>query len=170
MKIVSAQPLEVLLRGHLWVEAELIAVLVDILPFPKQIDLGRVSFPQKVSFVAAHGFIRPEDIPAYMKLNSLRNKVAHNLSAEPDEEYSRDLLKSFGPHLNALIIDFQERPEFHWNEWIWRLRYGITALCINLSTERERLNEYRKQVQEANDRLRASAQHLLNIFDEKRND
>jgi hypothetical protein len=93
--LTSAQPLEVLLRGHLWVEAELIAALEDILPFPKQIDLGRVSFPQKVSLVAAHGFIRPEDVPAYMKLNSLRNKVAHNLSAEPGEEYAHDLLGSF---------------------------------------------------------------------------
>src|SRR5450755_2483965 len=71
--LTSEQPLEVLLRGHLWVEAELIAVLEDVLPFPEQIDLGRVSFPQKVSLVAAHGFIRPGDVPGYMKLNSLRN-------------------------------------------------------------------------------------------------
>jgi hypothetical protein len=166
MHLTSAQPLEVLLRGHLWVEAELIAVLKDVFPFPSQIDLGRISFPQKVSLVAAHGFIRPEDIPAYMKLNSLRNKVAHNLSAEPGEEYSNALLESFGAHLNYLVADFQ-KPGFHWDEWIWRLRYLITALCLNLSTERERLYEYRKQVQYANEKLRASAQHLLDVVDAK---
>src|SRR5579864_1516973 len=91
-QLSGATPLETLLRGHLWVEAELIAALEDILPFPSQIDLGRVSFPQKVSLVAAHGFIRPGDVPAYMKLNSLRNKVAHNLAAEPNEDYADELL------------------------------------------------------------------------------
>jgi hypothetical protein len=163
--LTSEQPLEVLLRGHLWVEAELIAVLEDVLPFPRQIDLGRFSFPQKVSLVAAHGFVRPEDVPGYMKLNSLRNKVAHNLAAEPDDNYAHELLKSFGPHLKHLVDDFPNQSGLHWDEWVWRLRYAILALRINLSSERQRLAEYRRQVQHANARLRASAQHLLDLAD-----
>jgi hypothetical protein len=162
--LTSARPLEVLLRGHLWVEAELIAVLQDVLPFPNLIDLDRLNFPQKISFVAAHGFIRPEDIPAYMKLNSLRNKVAHNLTAEPGEEYANDLISSFGPHLKHLIDELSKESDLRWEEWIWRLRYAITALCINLGTERERLTEYRRQVLHANAKLRESAQHLLSVF------
>jgi hypothetical protein len=165
--ITSARPLEVLLRGHLWVEAELIAILQDVIPFPNLIDLDRVNFPQKVSFVAAHGFIRPEDIPAYMKLNSLRNRVAHNLAAEPGEEYAHDLIGSFGTHLKHLIDGLSNESDLRWDEWIWRLRYAITALCINLSTERERLTEYRRQVLHANAKLRESAQHLLRVFDER---
>ena len=165
--ITSGRPVEVLLRGHLWVEAELISVLQDVLPFPSLIDLDRVNFPQKVSLVAAHGFIRPEDIPAYMKLNSLRNKVAHNLTAEPGEEYARDLIGSFGPHLKHIIDGLSEDYGFRWEEWIWRLRYAITALCVNLDVERERLAEYRKQVINANVKLRASAQRLLRVYGEQ---
>ena len=47
--LTSDRPLEVLIRGHLWVEAELIGILEDIIPFPAFIDLGRFTFPQNDS-------------------------------------------------------------------------------------------------------------------------
>ncbi len=102
-------------------------------------------------------------MPGYMKLNSLRNKVAHNLAAEPNEEYARELLNSFGPHLKHLVGALSNQPDLHWDEWVWRLRYAILALHISLGSERQRLAEYRMQVQHANAKLRASAQHLLDV-------
>jgi hypothetical protein len=161
----SERPLEVLIRGHLWVESELIGILEDVIPFPVLIDLGRFTFPQKVSLVAAHGFIRPDDVSAYLKLNALRNKVAHNLAAEPGEDYVNELFNSLGSNLRRIINGLRDDGSFHpqWDEWIWRLRFAVLGLCIGLSAERERLAEYRRQVREANERLRASAQHLLDV-------
>lgn len=167
--LTSDRPLEVLIRGHLWVEAELIGILEDIIPFPSLIDLGRFTFPQKVSLVAAHGFIRPDDVPAYLKLNALRNKVAHNLAAEPDESYVTELFTSLGSNLRRIINGLADDDSFHaqWEQWIWRLRFAVLGLCISLGTERTRLVEYRRQVQQTNERLRASARHLLNVADRR---
>ncbi len=84
----SASSLEVMLRGHLWVEAKLISALEQALPFPGLVDFGRFTFPQKVALAAGHGFIRADDVPAYLALNRLRNKLAHRVSKEPGEAYA----------------------------------------------------------------------------------
>lgn len=97
--------LEVLLRGHLWAESELIGILEDVLPFPARIDFARVRFPLKVALVSGHGHLEQEEAHAYLKLNSLRNKIAHNLHAELGQDAVTTLLSSFGGRLNNMLGD-----------------------------------------------------------------
>src|SRR5690242_9787396 len=49
--------LEIVLRGHLWIESEIIGGVTDQFPFPDQIDVARLTFPTKLSLAAAHGLI-----------------------------------------------------------------------------------------------------------------
>lgn len=153
----SDSPWEMIIRGHLWVESELIATLQDVLPFPEHVDLGRFLFPQKVALVTAHGFIRPLEVPAYLKLNALRNKIAHNVDTEPGQDDEQALVDSLGPYLRHMWFLIGKKQ----TAWPDRLRHVILAMCISLSVERERLADYRRQVAEANRRLRASAQRLV---------
>jgi hypothetical protein len=61
-------PLEIVLRGHLWVESSLIRLIEEVLPHPEAIDLARFSFPQKMGLGVALGLVRSEYASAYLKL------------------------------------------------------------------------------------------------------
>src|SRR4051794_10076711 len=54
---------EVVLRGHLWVEHELLRSLTSALPYPDRVDLDRLPFGLKVGLVAAHGLMRADEVP-----------------------------------------------------------------------------------------------------------
>ena len=144
---MSPTSLEVLLRGHLWVESELIAILEEVLPYPKEINIVRLAFPLKVNLTAAHGCIHSGDVPAYLKLNSLRNKAAHNLHDDPNEDAVKDLLQNFGTNLKYLYRDNDGEAFINPGEQLWlgKLRAAISCLCIGLSGEREQLAEHHRQ-------------------------
>jgi hypothetical protein len=154
-------PFEVVLRGHLWVEAQLISVLEEVLRFPGEVDLARFAFPQKVALVAAHGFIRPSDVAGYMKLNSLRNRLAHRAGDDPDEASADGLMQAFGSHLRSIIDPFRDDPQWEWSEWQSRLRLAVLTLYIALDAERDKYVAYRREVGAANRRLRQAAQRLV---------
>ncbi len=159
---------EVVLRGHLWVEAQLTAVVTDVLPFPDLVDMDRFTFPQRVALAAAHGFIRPDDVAAYMRLNALRNRLAHRVNVEPGADFADELLSAFGPHLRRLVDDFSRGERWQWEDWVQRLRLCVLAMCVSVDNERQRLLAYRREVREANERLRVSAQRLLDAAGEGR--
>lgn len=77
---------EVLLRGHLWVEKHLIALLESELSRPEKLDLDRMTFSQKVKLADALGMLRPDEVGAIRALNGMRNKLAHDLSGSPSRE------------------------------------------------------------------------------------
>jgi hypothetical protein len=154
--LMCPTPLEVLLRGHLWAESELIGILEDTLPYPERIDFSRLSFPLKVALVAANGYLNPDDVPAFLKLNSLRNKIAHNLHTELGEESVNELLDTFGNVLKHSYGDDsgQSFAEFAGDPlWIGRLRAAIACLCIMLSGQREGIAEQHRKERETHARF-----------------
>ena len=70
------------LRGHLWVEARLNAVLEAILVDPSAIDLSRESFARKTALCRAVGGLSPTAAEAILAMNRARNRLAHNLDAD----------------------------------------------------------------------------------------
>ena len=83
---------EVLLRGHLWVEKHLIALLESELSKPERLDLDRMTFSQTVKLADALGMLHADEVGAIRILNGMRNKLAHDLSGSP----SRDDVARFG--------------------------------------------------------------------------
>src|ERR1700733_374857 len=155
--------LEVVLRGHLWAESELIGVLEELLPFPQHIDLSRLGFPLKVALVAAHGRLPADDIPAYLKLNSLRNRIAHNLHSELTEEQVDELYHSFGARFNYLHNETNPNALLNSSDeasWIGRLRAAIAYMCIALSSEREKILEEQRQQRETIERYNKLVERL----------
>jgi hypothetical protein len=83
---------EILIRGHLWIESLINQILAVHMTDSSILDIDRLGFRQKVDIAQAFGFIYPEDGRALRELNRLRNKLAHDLSAEPRESDIQNLL------------------------------------------------------------------------------
>lgn len=92
--INSDEPLQIVIRGHLWLESKLIKYLADAVKNPQFLDNSRLSFSQRLNLAAALGLIPEEELPALFKLNRLRNKVAHVLEAAVTEAEQRELFNS----------------------------------------------------------------------------
>lgn len=77
---------EVLLRGHLWVEKHLNVLLEAELSRPKALKLDRMAFSQKTNLADAMGMLSRQEVETLRTLNAMRNRLAHDLYGEPSEE------------------------------------------------------------------------------------
>ncbi len=145
MAHINAQsPLEIIIRGHLWIESSLIRLIEEVLPYPKALDLARQSFPQKVSLAVGLGLLQEEYVTAYLKLNSLRNRVAHDLFSAITEEEQEELLHALGPKLRFMSgVDREERRDEPFPE---PLRAAIMTLLVELEGVRETVIKRREEM------------------------
>ena len=90
-ELALESPLGVVLRGHLYIEAALSRAIEPVLPFPHLLDVERLSFAHKLGLAAAHGFVPAEAVPAFKQLNKIRNRLAHDLSAQVSEHDKKAL-------------------------------------------------------------------------------
>lgn len=77
--------LEIVLRGHLWVESVMNGLIEAKLRYPDALEIDRLSFANKVSLAHALGVIPPGDVGWFRKLGKLRNRLAHTLGGEPTD-------------------------------------------------------------------------------------
>ena len=126
---------EILLRGHLWVES-LINRILDIHMLDRSsLDLDRITFRQKIDVAQAFGFIAPEDGNAFRKLNRLRNRLAHNLTAAPGKSEVDDLINALGGAAKAAFEAQMRVPEVIKQlkeSELARLRYWFVSYAIYL--------------------------------------
>ena len=106
-----ASSFEILLRGHLWIENLVNRILEVHIVEPSAIDLDRMAFRQKIDVAQAFGFISPEDGHAFKKLNRLRNKLAHNVMAEPSESEIKDLIDTLAGNAKAAFDAIMKAPD-----------------------------------------------------------
>jgi hypothetical protein len=155
----NASAFEMVLRGHLWVEGELLRSLDAALPFPDRVDLSRVPFGSKVGLVAAHGLMHDDEQAGYRRLNALRNRMAHTLGEAVTEQDESDLINALGQRhrqqVDAVCEQGLTRVFPH------RLHYSLIALCVSLQVDRQRMED-------ANERLRQSARRLVDVADGRR--
>jgi hypothetical protein len=141
---------EVVLRGHLWVESELVRSLTQALPFPEVANLDRLSFPHKVALVAAHGLMREDEQPGFLRLNALRNQLAHTLEADVDESHEQALVNALGPrHRHDMEALRRYNPQRFPND----LRNAVAVLCFLLQEDRARHREESHRQREQEPRL-----------------
>lgn len=96
--------LQIVIRGHLYVEAELLDLLGESIAMvrPKAIDLGDLSFRKKIELAIALGLLAPENKRPFLELNALRNKVAHNLDLVISPDHIEKLYSSFSSFFKYL--------------------------------------------------------------------
>jgi hypothetical protein len=121
-------PLALVIRGHLYVEAALNKQVESALVNKKAIDdIAELPFPTKVKLAVALGKVDSADARGFTALNALRNKFGHNVEmtlTKQDELDLHNVLSSSqrktydGPRKTELLL-------------VRRLRFDIMGLIAN---------------------------------------
>lgn len=100
--------LQIILRGHLYIEHELEKMLSIHMVEPQLVLNDRFLFMNKLNLAVALGLLPLSKKNPYKKLNDLRNKYVHKLKFKMDEK-----------ELNGLVdsLDKDLRKEFFDAEW-----------------------------------------------------
>ena len=120
---------------------------------PKAIDLEDLSFRKKVELAIAFGLLRQEDKQAYLVLNALRNKVAHNLDLQIRAEHSEKLHKSF----SKFFLHLYGREQRSYTKYRVVLRQCIRVMWVHLNQGRIEQNKLKEKVEAQNKRIREIA-------------
>ena len=74
--------LVVILKTHLYIEAELSRMIMKYFPNNDGLDLTKINFPSKVYLARSLGLFSKEEAKIYVELNNIRNKYGHNFYYE----------------------------------------------------------------------------------------
>jgi DNA-binding MltR family transcriptional regulator len=127
--------LQIIIRGHLYIESRLIQLIRENLHRPDAIDLSKINFPTKLDLCVALGVLDEEEKKAYLHLNKLRNKFAHNLDALIDEDEIEAFLSDFSEYQISLVNSIESKNSMH------RFRKGIAALYVILNERLKAIKE-----------------------------
>lgn len=97
-EMANIDPLQqVLLKGHLIIEAALDSILSIIFFHPEHIFRGRFTFVQKVQIARAFGLRKDMNTiwNVILSINEVRNEVAHNLAGDNRETKLKQLRRLF---------------------------------------------------------------------------
>lgn len=117
-----------IIRGHLYCEASLVELLRQSFKNPDAVNIDRLTFSLKVNLCSALGSLTPDLRSGLLQLNSLRNKIAHNLEYEVQESDQVDLI-------NTLRSSLGEPGEYYFSRGVDfpnGLRRCIISLWIPL--------------------------------------
>lgn len=101
--------LELFLRIHLWAEAALIQLIRLHLSHPDVLDVETLRFPSKLQLTSALGGLPERCMQPYLKLNNLRNKLAHRLSFRLSDDDIVDLRTSLTDGLECYYNHVAQR-------------------------------------------------------------
>lgn len=123
----AEDPLALVLRGHLYVEATLIKQIESALVNKEALADARFSFPAKVKLAVALGKVDPPDDRGFTALNALRNDFAHNVEMKLTEQNELKLYNALSPSQRKII----EGPRKAEMMFLGRLRFDIIGLIFN---------------------------------------
>ena len=124
-----------IIRAQLYAEHVLERMLDEALPRKGILDQEAVSFGTKLKLVVALGHLSENMRPAIVKLNALRNKVAHELDFVPGNDEKRTFWFSLPVHLReAVLKDFPE-PEDEWVKVPLSRMFEVAILWMDIARQ-----------------------------------
>jgi len=88
-------------RGHQFLESLMNLAISEALPVPHTVEVFRLTFPLKVDLAVALRVIPQECRAGYLKINTLRNRFAHDRTASLSRRAAREAY-------NALSVRMRE--------------------------------------------------------------
>lgn len=140
--------LELVLRGHLWIESLVNGVIENRMKNPAALNLDRMSFAAKIDLAFALGAIDSDNVGWFRALNKMRNRLAHNLDGEPTPEELADLADNVGGFARELLDDALDNA-IPLLERVGRDRLRAAFLIQMLILEYSRLHETWRRENEA---------------------
>ena len=126
--INASDPLQIVIRGHLHLEAELNQLILFRFASPEALDLSDLSFPRRLDLAVALGCLNAADKPPYLFLNSLRNKLAHDLNYDVTPKDLRDLINCLSPKLRGIHKTIVKANPQLKEDFVEHLRWCISIL------------------------------------------
>jgi hypothetical protein len=142
--INAEDELQIILRGHLYIESKLIQLIKHKLQRPESIDLSKLNFPLKVTLTEALGLIDESEKGALIYLNKLRNRIAHNLEEQITGLDIDNFISTFNSVQREIYEFYFKKSQDH----IYNLRKAITTLYFQLDGRLNDLIEIEKKKKE----------------------
>lgn len=102
----SESELQIILRGHLYIEREINEMLRMLLVEPDEILNNRFMFMNKLNLSVALGILPKEEKHIFRKINDLRNGFAHQLDYVCKEEDIDKIFNSFSKDLKKISKNY----------------------------------------------------------------
>ena len=122
--------LQVVLRGHLYIEHELTTIIKRQLENPDHYIKDGMMFAQKLNLAYALGCLNKDEKAAYAKLNTIRNKYVHELDYKLTEQEFMNFINTFDSnqrvHYDKLIQARLSR------DLLAKFIYAITILWVEV--------------------------------------
>jgi hypothetical protein len=122
-----------ILRGHLYIESEFEKQFHLFLENPEVLDMDRMKFSEKLTWLVALGIMSKENRMPYKLLNDLRNKFAHNIEYQLQDTDIEKIVNTFSKSQRdryKKMINDQTKNDS-------KLRFCISILWIDISLETE---------------------------------
>jgi len=123
----AEDPLALVIRGHLYVEAALIKQIESALVNKNAVDIAALRFPMKIKLAVALGKVDSADVGGFTALNALRVKFAHNVEMTLTKQDELDLHNALSPSQRK-TYDGPRKMEL---VLVRRLRFDIMGLIAN---------------------------------------
>jgi hypothetical protein len=142
---IEPQTFHIAVTGHVALERMMEVCIVESVPNPAALDLDRLTFLQKLSLAVALGVLGDSSTPAYKALNTLRNRVAHDLVPALERQAVLDLRNCLSASQRTpLLVSPAVDP-------LRALREIVGALYSELRAALERRRERRLRAEAYND-------------------
>jgi hypothetical protein len=122
----TTDPLALVIRAHLYVEAILIRHIETVVVNREQFDSARLPFRTKIELAVAIGRVDPADVGALNVLNSLRNKFAHKLDTLLQEQDESKLHNALSERQRRFVNASRTLPL----DYMGRLRCDLVGIII----------------------------------------
>lgn len=125
-----------LLVAHLYLDHVVSAILAESMVVPAALDLERMAFAQKLQIGMALGLLRPEEKAMMKAVNDVRNRLAHRLDFEMNDEQVARIRSAPPSELSGWAIEQSGGR---------RLSLGnlLTAIVVFMEFRRQALKEGR---------------------------
>lgn len=145
----SEESFTFIIKGHLFVEALLTAVIKYGHLAPEVLQIERLAYDSKISVCIASGLIHEEVGPVARNLGKIRNGFAHNLWYSFSKKEERDFLNVLrqSPRLSKkLAVDGKQQYPQATQKGIYILCMYLLEQLIRTASKRNLLSEFWSEV------------------------
>jgi len=128
---MTGGPLEVFLKGHLWLETVLNDFLKAAAQDARPLKLDRMAFSAKVNLCEAFGLIPPPLCRAFREINRRRNLLAHELHASFGDDSFAEILEYSAPQARAAYEAMRKHLPGDMDSPEGRLTFWFFAVIMN---------------------------------------
>jgi hypothetical protein len=145
--------LRLVIRGHQCVESALNRAIAESLAHSHVLEIKRMQFSLKVDLAIALGLVELEARPAFKKLNTIRNRFAHDPDSRLTKAEAMQLYHALSPgQRQALKVDdpntYFKNAAHAFRESFATIFFSITSAVTRLIDDRMRQEEWSRIVQE----------------------